>query len=277
MPATVGHVKTLTMGDGTNTNLVRPTDWNSAHAVTVNASGSEIFGAFSNAPGGVTFGLETNGRVTAAAPAGGVERRYKELIQGERMTTCAAMSATQLTNRPILSPFWMDGTGMQLNTVRFLVSLAGSSNRSFGGTFRAGLYQQDNSTRMTLVASDSMSFSNTASSLSATYNGAMLMDFTGMSAYTMTSEGRYALAFQCNPVSANATWMAASMMGADNLPSIGRILRGNTTAATGEQVLPWWGVYSATTASLPSTIGLTQVNGGNSASLVDYYAILKEL
>lgn len=291
MGLTIGHVKSLTMGDTSDTNLLRPSDWNSNHAVTFNPESSEIIkyvSAGSNSVssgtvsfdngGGVSFGMATNGVITAAAPAGAApERRYKELIQGERLTTCAALSATQFTNRPIISPFWMDGTGMQPNTVRFLVSLAGSSNRSFGGTFQAGLYQQVNSTQMSRVASDSMSFSNTNTALSATYNGAMLMDFTGMSNYTVTAEGRYALAFQCNPVSANATWMAASMLGADNMPPISRILRGNTTAATGEQILPWWGVYSATTAALPATIGLTQVKGGNSASLVDYYAILKEL
>jgi hypothetical protein len=225
--------------------------------------------------------METNGYITASAPSGGgaVERRYKELIQGERMTTCAALSATQFTNRPIFSPFWMEGTGIALNTVRFIVSLAGSSNRSFGGTFHAGIYYQpsNNSTQMTLITSDSMSYSNTVSASSATFNGAMLMDFTGMGGHTISTEGRYMMAFMPRPVSANATWMAASLYGADNMPNIARILRGNGTVTAGEQILPWWGVYSTTTAALPGSIGLTQIAGGNSASLAEYYCIIKEL
>lgn len=69
MPITVGHAKVVTVPDSTDTGIVRPSDWNSSHAVTFSISGSEAIGAFNNA-GGVTFGLETNGSITAAAPAG---------------------------------------------------------------------------------------------------------------------------------------------------------------------------------------------------------------
>lgn len=87
MPGSVFHVLTSPVADVTGTvtvfdasggtkteaasNIVRPSDWNSSHAVTFAAAGSEISGAFSNTPGGVTFGLETNGYITAGAPAGG--------------------------------------------------------------------------------------------------------------------------------------------------------------------------------------------------------------
>lgn len=70
MPATVSHVLSATTPDDPAYEI-RPSHWNSAHAFTFNAEGSEISGAFSNTPGGVTFGLETNGYITAGAPAGG--------------------------------------------------------------------------------------------------------------------------------------------------------------------------------------------------------------
>jgi len=70
MPATVFHVKSATTPDSGVDEIV-PSDWNSSHAFTFNAVGSEISGAFSNTPGGVTFGLETNGFITGGAPAGG--------------------------------------------------------------------------------------------------------------------------------------------------------------------------------------------------------------
>ena len=81
MPVTVSHVKsntipdwtgTVTVGNSTGgtstvaaTNLVRPSDWNSAHAVTLNIAGADISGAFSNA-NGVSFGTEAGGGITAS-------------------------------------------------------------------------------------------------------------------------------------------------------------------------------------------------------------------
>lgn len=69
MPGSVYHVFTNAIADGTNASIVRPSDWNSSHALTLNAAGSEISGAFGNG-GGVSFGLSADGKVTAAAPAG---------------------------------------------------------------------------------------------------------------------------------------------------------------------------------------------------------------
>lgn len=56
MPATVKHVFSNAIADGTNTQIVRPRDWNSNHNITFSAAGSEISGAFSNA-NGISFGL----------------------------------------------------------------------------------------------------------------------------------------------------------------------------------------------------------------------------
>ncbi|HWQ96273.1 MAG TPA: hypothetical protein VN368_02760, partial [Candidatus Methylomirabilis sp.] len=66
MPITANHVFTSPIADGTNTQLIRPSNWNSGHLMTMNAVGSEISGAFSNA-GNMTFGMETNGYITATA------------------------------------------------------------------------------------------------------------------------------------------------------------------------------------------------------------------
>jgi len=70
MPITVKHVFTSPIADGTDTQLVRPSDWNSSHLMTLDLAGSEVFGAFSNG-GNVTFGLNTAGFITANAPTGG--------------------------------------------------------------------------------------------------------------------------------------------------------------------------------------------------------------
>lgn len=237
---------------------------------------------FSNS-NGVSFGYNA-GTITASVNAGGgaaPNRYYVQVVEGERFTTVAALSAAGITRRLMLQPFWVDGTGIQPKTVRMMLSYAGSSNRSFGGTFYAGIYSLNNSTQMTRLASDSVSYSITASSQSSAYNGAAFLDWTGMSNTTFQSEGRYAFAFACDPVSANATWMAASVYGADPVPVISRILTNNTTAATGNTgvsaMIPFWGFYSTTTNGLPSAIALSEVNGGNSASLVDLWAVIKAI
>ena len=68
MPGTISHALSMTSpNDPAYEN--QPQHWNSSHLFTLNASGSEISNAFNNG-GGVTFGLETNGSITAAAPAG---------------------------------------------------------------------------------------------------------------------------------------------------------------------------------------------------------------
>lgn len=79
MGATVYHIKTNTIADGTDTNLVRPSDWNSAHSVSLSLGADEVIkyiqaGTNSQSSGtvsfadsnGVSFGLNTNGVITAS-------------------------------------------------------------------------------------------------------------------------------------------------------------------------------------------------------------------
>ena len=70
MPATVNHQLSATTPDDPLFEI-RPSHWNQSHALTLNASGSEISGAFSNA-NGISFGL-SNGAITASytVPAAG--------------------------------------------------------------------------------------------------------------------------------------------------------------------------------------------------------------
>jgi hypothetical protein len=68
MGITVSHNLSATTPDDPSYEI-RPSHWNSVHAATINAVGSEISGAFGNG-GGVSFGLSADGKITAAAPAG---------------------------------------------------------------------------------------------------------------------------------------------------------------------------------------------------------------
>lgn len=69
MPITIAHPKIITIGDGTNTNIVRPADWNSVHGNTLSLTGSEIASLFNfsgglssiSGPGGITAGISQVG------------------------------------------------------------------------------------------------------------------------------------------------------------------------------------------------------------------------
>lgn len=64
MPITINHDLTATTPDNTSYEI-RPSHWNSSHAVTLSLAGSEVVGAFSNA-NGVSFGTNAQGAVTAS-------------------------------------------------------------------------------------------------------------------------------------------------------------------------------------------------------------------
>ena len=78
MLATITHVKSVTVADGTNTTIVRPSDWNSTHLATIQFTNTDLVQwfsagtssissgtlAFGNA-NGVSFGMN-NGTLTAS-------------------------------------------------------------------------------------------------------------------------------------------------------------------------------------------------------------------
>jgi hypothetical protein len=65
MPGTVLHAFTNAIPDGTNSSVVRPSDWNSGHLMTLAPSGAEVHPVFSN-DNGISFNLNTAGKIVAA-------------------------------------------------------------------------------------------------------------------------------------------------------------------------------------------------------------------
>lgn len=70
MPATIRHIFNSPIADGTNTQIVRPSDWNSAHALTLNLSGTDMIGGFTNS-GNISFSTNTAGYIYADGPGAG--------------------------------------------------------------------------------------------------------------------------------------------------------------------------------------------------------------
>lgn len=214
--------------------------------------------------------------MSAAAPGGGggVNRSFFELMDGERITTCALLNNATYSNRPIFNPFWMDGSGLTCNTVRFFLSRTGGT--SLAVSIDVGFYTIANATSMNLISSTRHDYSL---STSAQFSGIRGFDITGLGqAGFSLSEGRYVLGFKLSmPATASG---GLNIMGGDAFNNVGWVLPGtDSTAATatGSHILPFWGVYSATSANLPAAVGASQISGGNSARNPDIYAVIKEI
>ena len=145
MPLTVFHSLSATTPDDP-TYEIRPSHWNSGHAATINAVGSEVSGAFSNG-GNVTFGLSANGFITASAPAGG----------GGALTISGAgssISAGQLifSNLNGVS-FGMNGSTMTASVAAAGGAQTGISSVAVGGTvYTSGSIQFVNSNNFSFLS-----------------------------------------------------------------------------------------------------------------------------
>lgn len=158
MPVTVGHNKAITIADGTNTNIVLPSDWNSVHNVTLSLAGNEVvkvFQAGTNSissgtlsfadSNGITFGMATNGVVT-----GTVKTDYQSA--GAYLTTAQPVGAYLTTARASNDAIGLNtaltangvsvtanSSGLSLNFPSFLTTAAQSNHsHNFATTTTTG-------------------------------------------------------------------------------------------------------------------------------------------
>ena len=153
MPATVNHIFTSPIADGTNTQLIRPSDWNSAHNVVLDISGSDISQAFSNG-GGVSWGLSANGYVTATVKTDYLttamaSNRGSDFVQANAVFAGTNASGTIASN----------GISVSVNA-----GGGGSLNISAGTT-------SNNLTALTFNNANGVTFGLNASTITASHNG----------------------------------------------------------------------------------------------------------
>jgi hypothetical protein len=267
-----------TAAGGPNTIWVSgPTVATSLTAINISASNTNTNLSnlvFSNS-NGISFGL--NGSTITASIAPAPVRSEIEVIQGERLTTVRNFSETIFSNRMIFQPFWVDGTGVQPKTIQLIISGAPNTTATHVATTSIGLYSMVNSSQMSLFGTASAGISQNVAANSTVYAGPRIVQLTGMTG-TMTTEGRWMLAMLVTmSAGGNASFNNMALYGGDNVPQLSGFIIGNTTSATASNsyLFNWWGVQNTTTNALPSTVALSQVAGGNSASLIDFYAVIK--
>jgi hypothetical protein len=134
MPATIAHALTMTTPDDPAYEN-KPSNWNQTHALTLDASGSEIIGAFSNA-NGLSFGLSA-GAVTASHNA---------------MTTAAQSNHSH--GNPQLNLTNLSGTTAS-NSAGFTLSLSAGAGGAGDGVNILAAGTQTANTTGTVVFSNS--------------------------------------------------------------------------------------------------------------------------
>lgn len=121
MPATVSHALSMTTPDNPAYEN-KPSNWNATHALTINATGSEISAAFSNA-NGISFGVS----------AGAITGSHNAITTGRASNDAVGLN-TALTAGPLA--WTVNSAGISLNAG----SAAGTSSGFTGGASISGSF-----------------------------------------------------------------------------------------------------------------------------------------
>lgn len=231
---------------------------------------TNLSGTTASASNGLTLSL------SAAAPGGGaaIDRRFVEIMDGARMTTCALLNNATYSNRVIFVPFLMkEGASLSVNTVELFLSRTGGT--ILLATMGVAFYTVANSSSLNLSFSTTHVFSVRSS---VSWSGIRGYQFTGMGA-SQLSAGEWVLGFYNSAAASNSIGLNA--MGGDGFVMAGYVFTGTdqTSAShSASHLVPFWGVWNATTAGFPSAVARSSISGGNAAAnSPDLYAVIREI
>ena len=206
---------------------------------------------------GVTFGLSNNGVMTAsvaAGGAGGYDIRWTQSPQ-LRFSLSNLTNVTAISNVPFFIPIRFDGN-MTLSRINFEMSRSTSGSNLF--TVTAGIYSYVNDTQLTLIASATESYSNTAT---ASVSGIRRFAVDGFDVSTFTAGGYvYGMKFNAG---ANTASMNYSIRGHSGAVQLGAVVGGadQYNTATSYNIFPFFGRLSNTSGAMPDSVGDSQVRG----------------
>lgn len=225
MPITVSHALSATTPDDPAYEI-RPSHWNSNHNATFSAVGSEISGAFSNA-GNVTFGLETNGYITASANAAGAGDGFNRISAG---TQLAGTNATIVFSNSNGISFGMSNSSVvtaahngitQQSTQPVAASAANGSfafstlsfsnvnGISFGTSAGSAITASHNAITTARASNDAIGLNTAQSNVTWTANSSGLsLDARGYAGTATAVTGAAALTVNSNGVSFNGSSLA---------------------------------------------------------------------
>jgi hypothetical protein len=189
-----------------------------------------------------------------AFPAANVgDKRWLDLNLRPYLTNVAHLS--NVSGSILLQPFFNDGN-LTVSRVNFEMSRVTSGSNLF--TVQAGIYSYVNNSLISLMASMSGSFSNTA-----TANVSGIRRFALVNAGVSTFQpGEYVVGMIFNGT-ASASMNYQLRGGQASAPQIGAVLPGadQYNTATSYNIFPFWGRYTATSVSMPNSIAAANVRG----------------
>jgi hypothetical protein len=274
----VSHIKNITIGDSTDTNVVRPIDWNSAHNEFWTLGGNTS-GASTVSGSNVT--LAGGGCVTVSGGAGTISVVGPPLDSGFILPF--APQATASASAWPLSTVYVNYVPLEVPMVLgsarlfFWAAAQTTTNVATRGatyTFNAGLYTKNGAT-LSLVTSGSKSVSASWSTNSTGSAGGAFEVYVPLGTSTYLP-GDYWIAVNNLSASAVGT-MALSfpMMQANASASQWYVVRQfGSTESLSRGLVPGRGTY-ATSNSVPNSMALSDIgqSGANGAIANFYYQL----
>jgi hypothetical protein len=191
---------------------------------------------------------------------GGFSIPYFEVFPRVSLSNVSNMTATLITQRPILIPFQLIGS-LTHNFMDIEVSRAATGSNAF--TMQAAIYTFVNSTQISRLASLQNVFSNTGT---ADISGVRRIRLTGWETVgTTLTPGQYVMMLY-NSGTATASMNYSYRGGMTASPDVGVIGGGTDVVTTATSAMSnggfrlWNGLWSTTTASPPGSIALSNVS-----------------
>jgi hypothetical protein len=198
MLVTINHIKTVTVADGTNTALQRPSDWNSNHAATIQFTNSDLVqwfsaGASSISSGTLVFGNSNN--VSFGMSNGTITASFASMV-------ISAPGSSQGAGTIVFSNSNNVTFGMNGSTVTASASFSASLAISASGTSQnVGTIVFSSSTNANI------SFGMAGSTITATYNDLDTRRNIVFSGYDLMMN-QTTLAYNTSNTSSSRPWIA---------------------------------------------------------------------
>lgn len=253
----VSHVKNLTQGSTTDTTMVNPNDWNSAHNQLFN-----LVGNTSNVSSvtGTDVQLGAGNNITLI----GTGSTVSIMAGGGRNSYIAANPPNGITNTGqngtfCIQPIMADG--MIIDRALHFVSFSqatttAAATRGATMTMNVGLYTLNGGTALSLVTSGSKSYSFSFTSTTGTSTNTGLKMMSVPLAATM--DGQYFIGM--NIITAVSAVTVSQLYGvtSTSYQYAGEV---NVISAASNQLIIGLGSYSVSTTAPPTSIALSQLVG----------------
>ncbi len=274
----VSHVKSDTIADFTGTitgfnsqgstttivatDLVRPSDWNSAHNQFYTLAGNTNNASTAS---GTNVVFSAAGNLTIAGSTGTIVFSGAARESGHAPYGDYPLVAGQVGNGTVqVAPHYFPNLEFDRLVYQIINTNSSNSSGSHSLSFWAGVYTRNNSS-ISLLSSTSTStaltHSGTAGSYSF-YSGIRHMTIPWTGTFT---EGKYWVAFASRTSSGGANGTYSNLV-VSNVSSNFLGYFGSSHATTVQMTLGQ-GVYTTTSAGLPDSVAFTQIRGSDSAGL----------